>query len=144
MANLKRKQIYLDEESDRALKRLALMTKISEAEHIRRAVKKYITKHKGKMAERTHFGNSSGCVISQTALPTALFTMTDIYKVGRLHLEWITPTIHQEAWDMFEDYADQVFSFVDCTSFVIARRAGVKEAFAFDQHFNTMGFTLIP
>ena len=65
-------------------------------------------------------------------------------KVGRLHLEWVTPTIHQEAWDMFEDYADQVFSFVDCTSFVIARRAGVKEAFAFDQHFNTMGFTLIP
>jgi len=51
MADLKRKQIYLDEESDRALKRLALTTKISEAEHIRRAVKKYIAKQKGKMAE---------------------------------------------------------------------------------------------
>ena len=44
MANLKRKQIYLDEESDRALKRLAFTTKISEAEHIRRAVRKYIAK----------------------------------------------------------------------------------------------------
>lgn len=51
MANLKRKQIYLDEESDRALKRLALTTNISAAEHIRRAVKKYITKQKGMMAE---------------------------------------------------------------------------------------------
>jgi hypothetical protein len=51
MANLKRKQIYLDEQSDRALKRLALTTKISEAEHIRRAVKKYIAKQKAKMAE---------------------------------------------------------------------------------------------
>lgn len=51
MGNLKRKQIYLDEESDRALKGLALTTKISEAEHIRRAVKKYIAKQKGKMAE---------------------------------------------------------------------------------------------
>jgi hypothetical protein len=51
MANLKRKQIYLDEESDRALKRLALTTKISAAEHIRRAVKKYITKQKGMVAE---------------------------------------------------------------------------------------------
>ena len=51
MANLKRKQIYLDEESDRALKRLALATKISEAEHIRRAVKKYVAKQKGKMVE---------------------------------------------------------------------------------------------
>ena len=44
MANLKRKQIYLDEESDQALKMLAFATKISEAEHIRRAVRKYIAK----------------------------------------------------------------------------------------------------
>ena len=51
MSNLRRKQIYLDEESDRALKRLALTSKISEAEHIRRAVKKYIAKQKGKIAK---------------------------------------------------------------------------------------------
>jgi len=51
MANLKRKQIYLDEDSDRALKTLALATKISESEHIRRAVKRYIARQKGKMRE---------------------------------------------------------------------------------------------
>jgi len=51
MANLKRKQIYLDEESDRAIKSLALATKISESEHIRRAIKRYIARQKGKMAE---------------------------------------------------------------------------------------------
>ena len=51
MGNLKRKQIYLDEESDRALKSLALTTKVSESEHIRRAVKTYITRQKNKIAE---------------------------------------------------------------------------------------------
>ncbi len=65
-------------------------------------------------------------------------------KVGKLHVVWVTPAIHQEAWDIFEDFADQEFSFVDCTSFVIASHAGVKEAFGFDEHFNTMGFTLRP
>jgi len=65
-------------------------------------------------------------------------------KAGRLHIEWVTPGIHQEAWTIFQDYADQDFSFVDCTSFVIARHAGVKEAFGFDEHFNTMGFILRP
>ena len=49
MGNLKRKQIYLDEESDRALKTLALATKVSELEHIRRAIKKYIAKQKVKI-----------------------------------------------------------------------------------------------
>jgi predicted nucleic acid-binding protein len=65
-------------------------------------------------------------------------------KIGRLHLEWVTPAIHQEAWKNFERFTDQVFSFVDCTSFVIARNIGVVEVFGFDEHFKTMGFTLKP
>ena len=65
-------------------------------------------------------------------------------KVGRLHLEWVTPAIHQKAWNIFEEYVDQVFSLVDCTSFVISNNAGVKETFGFDEHFNTMGFILRP
>ena len=51
MGNLKRKQIYLDEESDRALKTLAIATNISESEHIRRAVKSYISDQEGKVSE---------------------------------------------------------------------------------------------
>lgn len=39
---LKRKQIYLDPESDRVIKKLARMTGLPEAEHIRRAVADYI------------------------------------------------------------------------------------------------------
>lgn len=65
-------------------------------------------------------------------------------KAGRLHLEWITPAIDQKAWDIFEQYADQVFSFVDCTSFVITKRAGIKEVFGFDRGFTTMGFIIRP
>ena len=51
MAKRKRKQIYLDEESDRALKGLALATRISEAEHIRRALKTYLAKQKREIAD---------------------------------------------------------------------------------------------
>lgn len=39
---LKRKQIYLDAESDRRIKKLARRTRLSEAEHIRRAVAEYV------------------------------------------------------------------------------------------------------
>jgi hypothetical protein len=67
--------------------------------------------------KRTHFGKSSGCVISQTALAMPLFTTTHIYTETR-------------------------FNYGSC--FVIAKHAWVKEVFAFDQHFNTMGFILRP
>ena len=56
-------------------------------------------------------------------------------KTGRLNLQWVTPAIHKDAWDIFEKYSDQDFSFVDCTSFAIAERVGVKEAFGFDDHY---------
>jgi hypothetical protein len=39
---LKRKQIYLDEESERKIRKLARATGLSEAEHIRRAVASYV------------------------------------------------------------------------------------------------------
>lgn len=39
---LKRKQIYLDRESDQRIKRLARKTRLPEAEHIRRAVSDYV------------------------------------------------------------------------------------------------------
>ena len=65
-------------------------------------------------------------------------------KAGRLNLEWITHVLHKEAWNIFEKYEGQDFSFVDCTSFATAKRLGVKEVFGFDDHFKTMGLILKP
>ena len=62
----------------------------------------------------------------------------------QLSVAWITAPIHEEAVDLFRRSADQEFSIVDCTSFVVARRRGVREVFGFDRHFATMGFLLRP
>jgi predicted nucleic acid-binding protein len=35
-------------------------------------------------------------------------------------------------------------SLVDCASFEVMRRAGLREAFAFDAHFAASGFGLVP
>ncbi|MFH1147226.1 MAG: PIN domain-containing protein [Pseudomonadota bacterium] len=68
----------------------------------------------------------------------------DAVKIGRLRVEWVNPAIHADACSIFKNYSDQVFSLVDCTSFVIANHAGTKEIFGFDQNFSTMGFVLRP
>jgi len=41
--SLKRKQIYLDVESDRRIRKIARATGLSEAEHIRRAIASYVS-----------------------------------------------------------------------------------------------------
>ena len=44
---MKRKQLYLDEATDRALKRLAARTGRSEASHVREALRAYVEREQG-------------------------------------------------------------------------------------------------
>lgn len=56
----------------------------------------------------------------------------------------VSREIEEKAWDIFERYDDKDFSFTDCVSFVVMREMGIKETFAFDEHFNQMGFIRRP
>ena len=49
--------------------------------------------------------------------------------------EWV-------AIGLFEKYADQEMSFIDCASFALMRKAGIEQAFTFDRHFEMAGFRL--
>ena len=69
---------------------------------------------------------------------------TSAEKLRTLEILWVDRTIADAAWGIFEKYSDQIFSFTDCTSFVLARRAKVNEAFAFDKDFAVMGFVMRP
>lgn len=67
-------------------------------------------------------------------------------KVGEMLLEQgvvplirVIATDQRKAWQMFKRYSDKQFSFVDCTSFVLMRRLGIRAAFAFDRDFRQMG-----
>lgn len=51
--------------------------------------------------------------------------------------------LEKKAYQLLERYDDQSFSFVDATSFVWMKKLGIREAFAFDRHFITAGFTLL-
>ena len=71
-------------------------------------------------------------------------TITRALDQGRLELEWVSRQTHEKAWQIFEKYEDQLFSLVDCASFVIAGEARVDQVFGFDRGFLTMGFVLAP
>jgi predicted nucleic acid-binding protein len=54
----------------------------------------------------------------------------------------IKEDVRHGSWEMFKKYADQGFSFTDCTSFVLMQTRGLKKALAYDKHFILFGFTL--
>ena len=52
----------------------------------------------------------------------------------------IDPVLDAEAWDLFQRRPDKTWSLVDCASFVVMQRRGVKEALTSDVHFEQAGF----
>jgi len=57
---------------------------------------------------------------------------------------WVDEIVTRHALQIFYKYSDQKFSFTDCSSFVLMKSFKINEAFAFDKHFETLGFTRFP
>jgi predicted nucleic acid-binding protein len=52
--------------------------------------------------------------------------------------------LEETAIEILRQYQDQDFSYTDAVSFAAMKQYEIKEAFAFDHHFVTAGFTLVP
>ncbi|HIE12636.1 MAG TPA: PIN domain-containing protein [Desulfotomaculum sp.] len=66
----------------------------------------------------------------------------DIFPL--LRVERVEETLHENAANAVLTAKQQRLSLVDCVSFALMRRLGLKEAFAFDQDFGAQGFTCLP
>lgn len=54
-------------------------------------------------------------------------------KLARIH--WATPDEERAAFDYFKRHQDQTYSAVDCLSFVVMEKRGIREALAVDSDF---------
>jgi predicted nucleic acid-binding protein len=61
-----------------------------------------------------------------------------------LNVEWVDESLHQVGIASVLAAARRRLSLVDCVSFEIMRRLGIKTAFVFDHHFEEQGFECLP
>lgn len=59
----------------------------------------------------------------------------ELFGEKAARLIYVSPAHHRRALEIFKRYADQDFSYTDCTSFAIMEALGLREALAFDVHF---------
>ena len=64
--------------------------------------------------------------------------------VPALRIVWVTRDIHEASVGARLAAGRQALSLVDCASFEVMRRTGVRTAFAFDPHFRAFGYDVIP
>jgi hypothetical protein len=65
----------------------------------------------------------------------AVLFLENLRKSGFIEIATVTPSVEEEAFTIFKRYADKDFSFTDCTSFSVMKSLKLKNAFAFDKHF---------
>ena len=66
----------------------------------------------------------------------AVRTATSLLHGEAAMLEKVNADDLERALSIFRTYRDHLFSFVDCTSFVVMKRLSITQAFAFDRHFD--------
>ena len=76
-------------------------------------------------------------------LSLALDFLREIRLGSEIYIVYVDAAIQSAAWDLFAKFAGAGASAVDCTSFAMMQRLGVKSAFTFDRHFRTAGFQII-
>lgn len=82
--------------------------------------------------------------IGHTAAVQFWQQIRELIATGLIEYIYIDTMLEEVAWQIFERYHDQNFSFTDCTSFAVMRKAGLIEVFTGDDHFRIMGFQLKP
>jgi predicted nucleic acid-binding protein len=60
--------------------------------------------------------------------------------VPMLHVEWVDESTHAAGLAALLTVARRQLSLVDCVSFDVMRRLGIRTAFTFDAHFAEQGF----
>jgi predicted nucleic acid-binding protein len=64
--------------------------------------------------------------------------------VPALEIEWVSVDDHRAALEAVLAANRRSLSFVDCASFQVMRRLGLRSAFTFDAHFVEQGFQVTP
>ena len=63
---------------------------------------------------------------------------------GALSMSRVDEAAFDAAWTLFQSRKDKLWSFTDCTSFVLMNRLGIRKALTFDRNFSEAGFATIP
>ena len=81
---------------------------------------------------------------ARRGLPAAHQLASLVDSSPNVELVWVGEERYRQALELMMSYRDKEWSFTDCTSFVVMRELGIRDAFTFDANFAQAGFQIHP
>jgi hypothetical protein len=108
--------------------------------------------HRATLLKRGSLLVTSNLVVHETTMllerkasrRAAIRFLREIYSDSMVEIIHADRTVESEGLEIYQKYQDQDYSITDSISFAIMRRLGISHCFAFDRHFQTMGFHVDP
>jgi len=85
---------------------------------------------------------TSALVLRRLGMEAVHVFEQDIFPI--LRVIWVTKEVHSAAVSAHLMAGKRTLSLVDCVSFEVMRRTGVRKAFAFDRHFRDYWYEINP
>lgn len=73
----------------------------------------------------------------------ALQTIGALRRSSKVEIVSLAAGLLEAAWARCERFADKEWDWIDCTSFELMERRGLREALGLDHHFVQAGFALL-
>jgi predicted nucleic acid-binding protein len=80
----------------------------------------------------------------QRRLGLAAVNALTTFVMPWVHVAWIDDRVHDQALAALLAAGKRDLSLVDCASFVLMRRLGIRRVLTVDKHFVGQGFTVVP
>ncbi len=93
------------------------------------------------------FDETLTTILNRSGKRLAIEAAKKIYSSPNIPIITISPEVFSAAYELFIRYADQEWSFTDCTSIALLREHFQKRPIpvaTFDQHFRAAGFRTVP
>jgi uncharacterized protein len=105
-----------------------------------------------QLLNRFHHLTTTNLVISETYIlirraighQSAISFLKNIAASPRITKIYSDSVFEDAAEDILRKYSDLDFSYTDAVSFAIMKQYGITDAFTFDHHFSTAGYSIIP
>jgi uncharacterized protein len=73
----------------------------------------------------------------------ALTFLDRVRRSEDVQILYADPVLQAEAWALFGEWGSSGANAVDCVSFAMMKRMGIRRAFTFDDHFRAAGFEIL-